>query len=809
MLQNFLKVSIRNLIRNKTYSIINILGLSIGLAYSILIFLYIFDELSYDKHNEKYRNIYRIGIDASMNGTQLKAYLTGAPVGRTFVNEIPGVLNSTRVVKMQISESEGFVKNGEKKFNEKGLFYVDSSFFEIFTVDFVRGNPGKVLTSPNTIVITESIAKKYFGESDPMGKSLNIQNSEYIIQGLIKDCPVNSHFHYSILASMVSIRDANSQTWMSNDYSYTYLLLENGADTKLVLEKMVEIGMKYIGPELKAVFGSSIEEFMNAGNTFNYLLQPLTDIHLKSHSDFEIEPNSNIIYVYIFSIIALFILIIAIINFMNLSTARSATRAKEVGIRKVIGAYRKSLFYQFLFESIVMSIISLIVAMVIIESVLPLFNSFTLKSLSLGYFSNPVVLPSLILLAVFVGLISGLYSASYLSSAKILEVIKAKVLSGNKNSWFRSILVVFQFSISIALFICTFIIMSQLDLLRNKDIGFNKKDIVVIEKADKLGNSLQSFKDELKSNPLIESAAGSSTLPARMFGGLPLTVEGDETNKSYAPRSISVESEFYRTFGLTIKEGRFFSEDYSTDTFAVVLNESAVREFGLTEPVVGKRLITNFYGNVYYWEIIGVVKNFNFRSLHQDVGALVITSPYVNGTSLVSVKLKSGINNDIIGFIQEKWEKFVPEAPFDYSLMEENFDNMHSQEFRTGDVFLVFSGLAIFIACLGLFGLSSFVTEHKTKEIGIRKALGSSTFNVVRLLIQQFTKWVLLANIIAWPVAYFFMKKWLMNFAYRVDIQWWIFLLSALIGLFIAIVTVSYLAIRASKANPVDSLRYE
>ena len=809
MLLNFLKVSIRNIIRNKTYSIINMLGLSIGMACSILIFLFIFDELGYDKFHTNAHRIYRVGIDATMQGNNIKGYITGAPVGRTFVNEIPEVLQSIRVVKIQFNNSSDVVKYKERKFIEEGLFFVDSSYFEIFTVDFIKGDPKKALNTPYTIVLTESTAKKYFLDEDPIGKSINIQNNEYLVQGIIKDCPMNTHMHYSMLASIVSIPAAGYETWMSNDYSYTYLLLEDNTDIEALKNKMFNVATKYIEPELQNVFGTTIEEFNKAGNTFSYILQPLTDIHLKSHSDYEIEPNSNIIYVYIFSIIAIFILVIAIINFMNLSTARSATRAKEVGIRKVIGAVRRNLFYQFLFESVIMSILSLIIAMIIIETVLPVFNDFTLKNLTLAYMSNVYTLPALILLAVIVGIVSGLYSASYLSGAKILHVIKGKVLSGNNHSWFRSFLVIFQFSISITLFICTFIIMGQLDLLKNKDIGFDKRNIVVIEKADKLGNSFNSFKNELEANPLVAHISASSTLPARMFGGLPCTVEGDNSGKSYAPRMVSVDYDFADAYKLNIKEGRFFSQDFLSDSTAVVINESTVKEFGLEEPVVGKRLITNFYGNVFYWEIVGVVKNFNFRSLHQDVGALIITTPYVNNTNVVSVKLNGEINEGIIRFIKEKWDKFVFDSPLDYTIMEDNFNNLHKQEFKTGNVFTVFSILAIFVACLGLFGLASFIAEHKTKEIGIRKAMGASTLTVIKLLLVQFTKWVLWANVVAWPVAYIFMKNWLNNFAYRVDIQWWVFVISAFLGLLIACLTVSFQAIKAARANPVNSLRYE
>ncbi|MFP4023029.1 MAG: ABC transporter permease [Thiohalospira sp.] len=809
MFKNFLKVSIRNLVRNKTYSFINILGLAIGMVCSIIIFLFIFDELSYDRYHEKSDQIYRVGIDAMMQGRKLKAFTTGAPVGRTFVNEMPEVLLSTRIIKSQINVDEAVVRYEEKKFIEENIFYVDSTFFDMFHVELIDGESGNLLTAPNQIVITESVAKRYFDDQEPIGKSLTIQGDEYLIQAVSKDCPPNTHFHYSILGSLVSLPVANSEGWMSNDYSYTYLILEKGVNADLVKQKMVDVALKYVEPEIQDVFGVTLDEFTNAGNTFEYVLQPLTDIHLKSHTDYEIEPNSNIVYIYIFSIIAVFILIIAIINFMNLSTARSATRAKEVGLRKVIGAKRESLFYQFLFESVIMSMISLIVAMVIIESVLPFFNSFTLKQLTIGYFSNIYVLPSLLLLGVVVGIVSGLYSASYLSSSKILNVIKGKVLSGSGKARFRSFLVIFQFSISIALFICTFLIYSQLNLLRNKDIGFNKKDIVIIEKADALGQSFNSFIDELESNPVIESVAASSTLPSRMFGGLPLMIEGDVENKIYSPRTISIDQNFAKTYQLELKSGRFFSEDFPSDSFAIVLNESAVRDMGLKEPVVGKRLVTSFYGNTFYWNIIGVVKNFNFRSLHQDIGPLVLTSPFLNGTNLISVKLKSEINKKSIDFIRNKWEQFVMDTPFDYSIMENDFDNLHREEFRTGDIFIIFSLLAIFIACLGLFGLASFMAEQKTKEIGIRKALGASILTIVRLLFKQFTIWVVIANVVAWPLAYFFMKSWLQNFAYQTDIKFWIFPAAALLALLIALITVSYQAITAASKNPTDSLRYE
>jgi putative ABC transport system permease protein len=410
-------------------------------------------------------------------------------------------------------------------------------------------------------------------------------------------------------------------------------------------------------------------------------------------------------------------------------------------------------------------------------------------------------------LAVFVGLFSGAYSAGYLSSIKVLSVIKSSVFSGKSHSWFRNFLVIFQFTVSIVLFICTFIIYSQLNYIKNKDIGFEKENVLIIEKAGYLGDSFNSFKQELEKNSIVTSVTSSNTLPGKMFGGILVVIPGENTEESYIPRLMFVGYDFDETYQLEMKEGRFFSREFATDSLAIVLNESAVREFGLEKPVVGQKIITK-YNNDTERDIIGVVKNFNFRSLHQDVGSLALIT-YGNHVNLISVKFNTGINSEAIHLVKNTWNKFVQDAPFEYSIMENDFINMHKEEFKTGEVFMVFSLLAIFIACLGLFGLASFMAEQKTKEIGIRKAMGASILTIVRLLFKQFTIWVVIANVVAWPLAYFFMKSWLQNFAYHTDIKFWIFPAAALLALLIALITVSYQAITAASKNPTDSLRYE
>jgi putative ABC transport system permease protein len=784
------------------------MGLSIGMACSILIFLFIFDELSYDRYHENSDNIYRVGINANFGGGDIQAYISGMPLGEAFVNEIPEVTSSVRVVKMSFESNESVIKHENKTFMERNLFYTDSTFITIFDVEFIEGDPNRCLHLPYQIIITESISKKYFGKENPVGKSLNISGQEYLISGLIKDCPPNSHFNYTVLISLVSTEYVNYSTWLANDMSYTYLLLDNKASIDKVVKKMNDMAIMQAEKELETSFGIDLKSFYESGNYFTYILQNLTDIHLHSHTDFEIEANSNIDYIYIFSVIALFILIVACINFMNLSTARSAKRAKEVGIRKVVGARKSIIFKQFLVESIVISFISLFIAMIIVETVLPFYNNSISKELSVGYSNNIYVIPALLLLAVIVGLFSGIYSASKLSSIKILNVIKGSFFSNKNNSWFRNGLVIFQFTVSIVLFISTFIIYSQLSFIKNKDVGFEKDDVLIINKAYYLRDEYQSFKQELEKNSIISGVTFSSTLPGKAFSGFPISVEGDNSNITYLPREILTDYDFADLFNLKMKEGRFFSKGFAADSFSIVLNESAVKEFGMKEPVVGQRIISTFDNNSTYWNIIGVVKDFNFRSLHQAVGPIVML-PNRRYAEYISVKFNGKLDGDKVELVKVIWQKFVMDSPFDYSILEDDFINMHMEEFKTGELFSLFSLLAIFIACLGLFGLISFMAEQKTKEIGIRKTMGSSVYRIVKLLLKQFSAWLLIANIIAWPLAYFLMNNWLQNFAYHTNIKWWVFPISTLITILIALFTVSFQAIRAARANPVESLRYE
>ncbi len=802
MLKNFFKVAFRNILRHRLFSLVNILGLAIGLACSILIGLFVIDELSYDRFHTNAEQTYRITIRGKVQGNEVNGVSTGAPAGETMRNEIPEVTSFTRI----IDGDDARFKIRNDVFLEDNFYYVDSSFFQIFSFQLIEGDKNNILNEPNTLVIAKTAAKKYFGERNPMGQSIEINDQPYKITGIVEDCPHNSHFHFEFLGSIISLDVAESDTWLSNDFSFTYLLLDKNSDLPLVEEKLKETGHRYAAPELEEFMNTTYEEFEKQGNYFYYELQPLTSIHLHSNTDFELEPNSQMSYIYIFSIISLFILLVACINFMNLSTARSATRAKEVGIRKVVGGHRRSLFWQFLFESILLSFIALLIALIIIETVMPVYNNITGKTLQIGYFDNWYIIPGLLLLAAIVGIFAGTYAAGYLSSIKIISVLKSKILSGKKNSWFRNGLVIFQFSISIFLFISTLFVFQQLRFIQSKDLGYNKEHVLVVERGTNLGSHYESFKHDLKQYPEIVEIGRARSLPGTDFNGFPCSSVGENPDQ-FVFRMTSGGYDLDEVMGLEMVKGRFFDETHPGDSLSIIVNEAAVKAMNYKDPI-GKQLQTSM-GGITSWSIIGVVKDFNFRSLHQEIKPLVFIHPSHGYNNYIAIRYRAGQEHRVVRNVKTKWTELVPNQPFMYYHMDVHHKDMHKQDFRTGKIFGIFSVLAIFIACLGLYGLAAFITEQRTKELGIRKALGAKISQLVGLLIKQFSIWVLLANLIAWPFAYLFIKNWLTNFAYQIDITVWNFIFGACIALFIAILTVSYQSFSSARKNPVDTLRYE
>ncbi len=800
MVRNYLKIAFRNLFKYKAYSLINILGLAVGITACIMILLYVNDELSYDNYNLKAERIYRLYGKVHMQGREFNMAVSPAPAGATLVHDYPEVVQYTRL----LPSSNMLIRYKNNVFIENRFFWADSTLFDVFTIPFIEGNPKTALDQPHTIVLTESLAKKYFGNEDPLNKIMNFEDgTAYTVSGVVKDCPSNSHFHYDIFASMASIEAGKSNFWINNNF-YTYIVLKKGASFSKLQAKFLALVKKYAGPQIYQGLGITFEDWKKKGNAYEFFLQPLTSIHLHSHLSNELEANGDIKYVYIFSIIAIFILLIACINFMNLSTARSITRSKEVGVRKVLGSNKSQLVKQFLIESFLLTFISISVAVILVEIFLPLFNNISVKDLHTNYFHSLIAVPALLAAIIIISLISGSYPAFFLSSFQPVKVLKGKA-NGIKGSWLRSGLVIFQFSISIILFIGTMIIYNQMKYIQDANLGFNKEHVLVIQRAWALENHAGTFKDELMKNPNIISATNTNDLPGRQFSETVFKLENAPVSQQFLMGMISTDGNFAKTMGLKIVEGRYFSKENPSDSIACVINESAVKTFDLKDPI-GKRI--KFAGQNLVCTIIGIVKDFHLRSLHQKIEPLVIY--YSRGqTNYLPIRISSNDISGSISAIKNEWKKFVQNKPFEYFFLDEDLNRLYHSDQKTGEILTSFSLLAIFIACLGLFGLAAYTTERRTKEIGIRKALGASVLRVIFILSKEFTKWVLVANVIAWPVAYYFMSKWLEDFAYRTNINIWIFILSGVLALLIALLTVISHAVKAARANPIKSLRYE
>ncbi|MFC2166160.1 ABC transporter permease, partial [Acidobacteriota bacterium] len=723
MLKNYIKIALINLKKHKVFSFINIFGLAIGIACCILITTYVFHELSYDKYHKKADRIYRLRSDLKISGDHLEFPKSSLPMGEYLVENYPEVLSAVRFRgPMRLP-----VRNREKMFYLDRFFFSDNSVFEIFDFPLVKGNPQTALTTAFTCVITEDTAKKYFGVEDPIGKVLNVNNNwDLTVTGIVKNVPRNSHFGFDMLCSLETFARENKwdmQQWLSLN-NYTYILLQEGYDYKLLEQKFPELIEKNMGRMLKYVKG----EFLLS-------LQPLTRIHLYSNLMQEIAGNSNIVYIYIFSVIALFILAIACINFMNLSTARSANRAREVGLRKVLGANRAKIIKQFLAESVFTSLISLVIALFLFELTLPLFRSLSGVELNINYSGNPWLIPSLIGLAVIVGLIAGSYPAFFLSSFQPVRVIKGLFKSGSGNTRFRSVLVIVQFTISVALIVGTIIVFNQLNYMKNKRLGFQKEQVVVIPISDESTlDSLRPIRAELSRHNGILGIAAASHVPGQTTYYNPFIPEGFSLDEMQYMGQLYIDHEFIPTMGIDMAAGRNFSADLQTDLQqSCIINETAAKKFGWDNPV-GKTIHElRQSGRKEGRTVIGVVKDFHFESLHKQISPLFIgyTSHAINS---LSVRISSDNIPKTIALLKDKIGQFDPHRPFEYSFLDETFDAQYRAEERLGRIFSYFSVLAIFIACLGLFGLASFTAEQRTKEIGIRKVLGASVSGIIVLL---------------------------------------------------------------------------
>ncbi len=800
MLKNYLKIAFRNVKKHKAYAFINIAGLAIGMACCILIISFIATELSYDGYHENADRIYRQGLDANLGGNQILMPISTAPAAPAFVQDYPEILDAVRFRPM----GDISVKNRDLEFFEENISFADNSIFNVFTFPMIKGDPNTALKTAYSMVMTEDTAKKYFGDEEPIGKMLKVDNQfDYTITGVVENVPKNSHFTFDILCSFESLYAQNREAmevWLSFNL-YTYVLLQENIDPKELENKFPALVDKHMGTALKAI-----------GGEINFFLQPLTKIHLHSHMENEIGANSDIAYIYIFAAIALVILFIACINFMNLATARSALRAREVGIRKVVGAERKELIRQFLGESLIYSLFSMLVAVLLAHLVLPLFSSLSGRELSIDYFGMPWLIPGLIGMVLFVGFAAGSYPALYLSSFQPVNVLKGRLKAGAANAGFRSILVVGQFVISIGLIISTGVILNQLRFMKNKNLGFEKGNIVVVRTSDgPARESIESIKQEFKTIPGVLSAALTSQLPGREANISPFVPEGFSATEAQLMKGLDIDQDFIPTLGITVTEGRNFSKEFGTDpSDAIIINETAAKKFGWSDPI-GKK-IEDFSGEEIEDRtartVVGVIKDIHMSSLHNLIMPLYINNESDDWDNIV-IRINPNNVSGTLDNLRSKWSELYPNQTFDYYFLDDSMADLYESEGRLSQIFSSFTLFAIFIACLGLFGMASFTAEQRTKEIGIRKVLGASVPGVVVLLAKDFLKLVLIANILAWPIAYLAMKEWTKEFAYQAGIGVWMFVITGVLAAVIAVLTVSFQSIKAALSHPINAIKYE
>lgn len=804
MIRNYLKTAWRNIRKNKLFSFINILGLSIGIATCFIIMLYVQDELSYDRFNKNADNIARVVFHADINGGKIDESVSMPPVAQTMKRDFPEVEDATRILSFGTPK----IIYNNTVFKDDRFALVDPNFFSIFTLPMIKGDAKTALAQPGGIVLTQETAEKFFGKQEPIGKIIQVNtdsNRVYKVTGIIRNIPANSHFHFDAFGSLTSWANATSDTWLGGSY-HTYLLLRPGTDIKKMEARFPAMVEKYMGPQIQQQMGLSLHDFITKGNSLGFALQPLKDIHLNSNTTTEFEPGGNATYVYIFGGVAIFMLIVACINFINLSTAGASKRAKEVGVRKVAGSGKLQLISQFLSESILITFFALFIAFALVQLALPAFNNISGKHLSFDV--KPIF--AFIGLGLLVGVVAGIYPAFYLSSFKPIAVLKGKLTANNKSFGLRSGLVVFQFFISVALIIGTIVVYQQMKYIQNKDLGFNKEQILTIPNSYALGSNEQVFKQQMLQDSRIVNATASYYKPAGPSnynnalafpqGNDNLVVDGVEYH---------VDENYIPTLGMKMVSGRNFSKEFATDSLGIILNETAAHALGWNDmTAVGKTVVrqNSDRGNNIPFHVIGVVKNFNFKSLHEAISPLYMTLQPEGG---LIFKIKTADVAGLLATMKKNWDTYNTGEPFTYEFMDDLFNKTYSTEQKTGSILNIFSVLIILVASLGLFGLVTYTAEQRTKEIGIRKVLGASVSQVTQMLSKEFLKLVLIASLIAFPVAWWAMNKWLQSFAYRISISWWIFLVAGFGALLIALITVSFQAIKAAIANPVKSLRTE
>lgn len=804
MYKNYIRVARRNLLKHRSYTLLNILGLSVGLACFMFIWMYVENEMGYDTMFKHHKQIHRICVQGRMAGSILNQAVTAAPLANALRKEVPGVVTATRMARF----GDWLVRYGEKRFNETGVLFADSCFFDVFDFEFISGRPQEALNKPNSVVLSEETANRYFPGENPIGKKLRIESDStyYEITGVVKTF-VNAHFHFDFLASVSSLRFPYNNIWTSHMF-YTYALLERGYDVTDFQKSLDALVLKYVVPQVESILGISIEEYARTGNTYGLFTQQLNDIHLHSDLQVELEPNGNLLFVSIFIIVAILILLIACINFMNLATARSSSRAKEVAVRKIMGSSRGQLIVQFIVESVFLSLIAFGIALVIVELLTPSYVNLVQKDISLRTMFTAENVLFLLGVVVFSGIISGSYPAFVIASFNPVRVIKGDLRSSIKSVGIRNYLVIGQFAISILIMICTCAAFRQLMFMRDRDLGFDKENTLVIKRSDGLKQKLDGFKNDIEQLPGVLAVGNSTHIPGKNYWYNSFFKEKTFGNTYLLHQSL-VSPEFADALGFKMAKGRFFSENEPLDSMAAVINESAAKHLGFTNPV-GRKIYVPVKDNTrQQLTVIGVIENFNFKSLHFEVEPMIMTMMRKNIEGFIVVRLKTGNSYATIKQIQEKWDVYTSDYPFEYFWLKDDYARLFDSETRIASIFLSFSLFSIFIACLGLFGLIAFTAGMRMKEIGIRKSLGATFGEIVLMLTSDTFKLIGVALLFAWPASFFLIRWWLKDYSYSIPMNYFDFLWVAFAAVVISFFTIFYQAAKAAKVNPADAMRYE
>jgi putative ABC transport system permease protein len=796
ILKNFYSIAIRKILKDKSYFAINISGLAMGMASFIFIALYLINELSYDQFHSKHSTIYR--VNAFATGAAADRAVTNFPLSRALLNDYPEVANATRILKT----GPHLIGRGDVKVNEEVILFGDSTLFEVFDFKIVSGNLRTALVNPRSLIISEAYSKKYFGTDNPLGQELTVDNDTvvYVVTGVFKDIPGNSHLRFDLMGSLTTEKSWNNDKWIGRGL-YTYIVLNDGASKEALEEKIQEIVRKYMGTEIEFYTGMTIDEREAAGNKVGFYLISLNDIHFRSTSTDELEATGNIIYIYIYVVVGLAILVIAMFNFVNLTTARSASRAKEIGVRKVIGSSRSQLVFQFTLEAVLVSVIAALLAIMLVTWLMPSFHNLVGKPLAFGIL-NYAGLLSTLCLAILVGILAGFYPAFVLSLSQPVGMLKGT--TGNTaKSGLRNILVTVQFISSIVIIIGTMIIYNQIDFMLNRKLGFDKEQMLVLKGTAGLGQNVETFKNDLLKNPNIKTVASSRTIPGKTYEIRSYRKKEDDP-KSFVMMQDEVSYEYRELMRLEMVGGRFFSREYGTDNNAIVINESAAKALGFDNPI-GKTLTTPWKRGQLL-TIIGVVKNYHVESLHKNIEPLALElNPDVNG--YISIKLNTSENiRETVSLIDDKWHLYSND-PFQYFFFDQEYENLYRAEANTGRVLTIFAGLSIFISSLGLIGLIMHTASARRKEVGIRKVLGAGSFSVMRLLSGEFVKLVVVATLVSWPIAYFATDYWLRSFTERLPFNLWAYVSATLIVAVVGSFAIGFQTIKAASGNPVDSLR--